>query len=373
MSAARAGNSKSVFHLIHGTDEFQVAAEARRLVDQLCPPAEQAFGLESLDGSVETMDAVAMVLARALEALQTVGFFGSGKVIWLRDAFFLGDLKLMANKEVKARLTELTEELARGLLEGQRLVISAGPVDRRTAFFKSCQELATVREFSLPEKPREADQAAQEFCAERLEAEGLRARGDALAAFLNRSGGDRRLIVSEIEKLALYLGERREFTTDDVRAIISPARELPVWDLLDEFGGRKLGAALGTLRQLLFQKEAPIGMIIMLEGRIRDLLIFKDCLQRRWLSVSRGYANWAASAEADAALMALGTDPRKKHPFVAGKLAEQAAQFSMAELRMCHRQLLDAHELMVSSPVPPELLLELVLIRCLGGRDAPAG
>ena len=357
----------AAYHLISGTDEFGVSRAARALVDELCPPAEQAFGLETIDGSVEKVDDVALVLRRVQEALCTVGFFGSGKVVWLRDAIFFGDLVRLGNEEVKPRLAALLAELKKGLLPGQYLVISTSALDRRSAFYKASVDLARRQEFNVPEKAKEADASARDFCAAELERRGLRARGGALESFINRCGNDRRQNLNEIEKLDLYLGERREFTVDDVQAIVSSARELPMWDLLDDFGARDLGRTLTTLRQLLFQKEAPIGLLIGLEGRVRDLLILKDCAQRRWMSRNGYNLSWQVPAEGDAVLAALGNDPRKLHPFRAAKLAEQADRFTLEELRACHRRMLDTHERMVSTPVAPELLLEFFLIRSLGG------
>lgn len=376
MSPPRGTPAQAAFHVVFGTDEFQASIEARKLVDALCPAAEQAFGLETIDASRETVDEIEQALRKCLEALRTVGFFGSRKVVWLRDAFFLGDIQQCSSEGVKARLAELAAEVKAGLIEGHTLVLSTAGFDRRPAFFKACQELAALHAYDLPEKPRDAEASVRAFCAEQLEAAGLRSSGRGVESFVERCGDDRRQIANEVEKLAIYLGGRKDFTPEDVRAIVSPTRELPGWDLQDEFGDRQLPAALSTLRQLFFQKENPIGLLIGLEGRVRDLLLFRDLLQRRWVRVS-GSGNWkkvewSAPPEADEVFGAFEKDPRRMNEWRAGKLAEQASRFSLDELRACHALIADTHEKMVSSPVPPDMLLELFLIRTLGGGDREA-
>jgi hypothetical protein len=53
------------------------------------------------------------------------------------------------------------------------------------------------------------------------------------------------------------------------------------------------------------------------------------------------------------------------HPFRVGVLAGQAKFFSLRDLRRCQRVGVEAHRQMVSSRVPPPMVLELLLIRML--------
>ena len=50
-------------------------------------------------------------IAKLREALQTLPFFGTGKVIWLRDCNFLGDERAASAQAVTETLAELAEEL----------------------------------------------------------------------------------------------------------------------------------------------------------------------------------------------------------------------------------------------------------------------
>jgi DNA polymerase III subunit delta len=358
-------------HLLYGSDEFRMREAARALIDKLCPPQDQTFGLEAIDGDCSTIDASTASIDQCLMGLRTVGFFGSAKVVWWKDAACLGDEDQFGSETIKDKLTELVEEIRGGFLAGHHLVITAVKLNRVTSFYKKMKDLAQIQEFNLPEKSKEVDEYGRQHAEKLLKQQGIAISHEALNEFVARTGADTRTIVMEIEKLALFLGERKQATPDDVRQIVSPSRESEVWDLADRFARRDLAGSLAILRQLYIQKENHIGLMIGIENRIRELMIFKDCIRRKWLVVS-GSESWSNAAWTDApgagdALSALGKDPRDMHPYRVKILAGQANKFSEAELKRCHREAIETHELMVGgSAVDPERLLELFLIKTLG-------
>jgi hypothetical protein len=115
-----------------------------------------------------------------------------------------------------------------------------------------------------------------------------------------------------------------------------------------------------------------VGLISNLEGRIRDLLIFREGIDRKWMVPKTtygkpGYAWSALPPEAEQTFATeLDADPRSMHPFRVSILGMQAAGFTRKRLDHALRQVTLAHENMVSSRVPPELIMEVFLIRTLG-------
>lgn len=353
-------------------DEYRVADKAKELVPKLCPPSEQALGLEVLDGAVETVDAVVSVVNKCVEAITTVGLFGASKTVWLREASFLSEAAPGRFVESKAAVARLTEEIKRGLLPGQKLLITTPKVDRRSAFFKAVQATGSVIELALPDKPYAAEADAASFLAGVVKEHGLSAPGDALDLILGKVGVNFRMLVQEVGKLSTYLGERRRFTAEDVDAIVSSSRAAQGWDLADMVGRRSLAGALRVFRQLMLQpRENPIGLVITLMSRLRELILFRACLDRRWCRLT-GEAHWrkvewSDAPDAEGVLNALPSDPRQLHPFRAGRLAEQASRFTAAELAECHHLAMESQERMIGEGVPADLVMEFYLIRILGG------
>ena len=85
--------------LICGDDEFAVKKRAREIYQQWC---DELGGMdhETIEAAVANSGEALTALACLREALQTLPFFGTGKVIWLRDCNFLGDERAAAAQAV---------------------------------------------------------------------------------------------------------------------------------------------------------------------------------------------------------------------------------------------------------------------------------
>ena len=364
------GNAESAVHLVFGEDEYLVSTNAKELVDRLCPKADQAFGLEIIEARVDLVADAIAAIGRCLDGLRTLGFLGGRKVVWLRDATFLGAGVIGESADVKTRLDDLVKLIKAGLPQGQVLVVSALKVDGRSAFFKACQSAGNVVKFDLPDKSYQLEQLARGTAGDAFRKIGLNIGPDALEEFLDKTGTDTRQIVQEVEKLSVYLGDRKSVQVADVHAIVSPSREAISWDLADAVGNRDLAGTLKVLRQLLFQGENEVGLIISLENRFRDLLMYREAMDRKWLSVTGEEpwlkVEWRQSPEVDAFASSLVKDPRTVNIYRAGKLVAQAKRYSRQELIRCQALTLSAHETIVSSTSAKELMLEFLLIKLLG-------
>jgi len=356
--------------LIYGEDEFRVKAAARQRVDELCPPADQAFGLETIGGQATNAEEAGAALKRCLGALRTRGFLGGRKVVWLQDANFFADTATLKGEALKEHRDAFARELKQGLGADVALVISASKVDGRSAFFKVCKELGTLAAFEQPETSRQQAGPARAWAVDCFRRAGVRAGDDVLDAFLQQAGYDTRQIALEVEKLAVYLGDRKDLRPDDIRLLVAPAREAEFWALADAVGERDLPKALAVCRQFLFQDpNACVGLLINLESRFRELILLRACLDRGWLRlVERGNwnnAEWKKAPEVDAALGAVGKDPRQGNPYGLYHRGAQARNFSAAELHCGLAATVAAHEAILTGASAPDTLLELLLLKLL--------
>src|SRR5215472_7710233 len=89
--------------LICGDDEFAVKQRARQLYQEW---TQELGGMdhESLDGRVSNSTEALKTLTRLKEALQTLPFFGSAKVVWLQNCNFLGDERTASTQAVTEAL-----------------------------------------------------------------------------------------------------------------------------------------------------------------------------------------------------------------------------------------------------------------------------
>src|SRR6185503_5199645 len=111
--------------LVCGEDEFAVKQRARQIYQQW---TEALGGMdhEIIEATASNSSEALKALARLREALQTLPFFGSGKVVWLRDCTFLGDERAAQTQPVTAALAELAQDLKDFPSQNVRLLVSAG-------------------------------------------------------------------------------------------------------------------------------------------------------------------------------------------------------------------------------------------------------
>src|SRR5437762_12201513 len=102
-------------HAIVGSDEARVKRQAAELAKQLAPSEAGEFGLETVDGATDNVDGAANAIRSTIAALQTLPFFGGGKLVWLKSANFLSDDIRGKSANVLEPLEELGAILAAGL------------------------------------------------------------------------------------------------------------------------------------------------------------------------------------------------------------------------------------------------------------------
>ena len=358
-------------YLFFGDDEYLVSGRAREVIRSLLTPEEETLGLETIDGRGATVAEALAALQECRAAIRTPGLFDSRKVVWFRDAGFLTDNIVGRSEPVKAGVDELAAMIRSGLPPGQVLIVTSPKVNRKYRFYKACKETGEIGDFGVAEKPYQKDRNAAARLRTIVAEHGLRFGGDTEKLFLLKVGTDTRQIVNEVEKLASFLGERKDITAEDVQAVTCSSRSALAWDLADAFGKRELGNGLKVLRRLVFQRESVIGLILGIYYRIRLLMIYRQGLDAGWLRVTGKdqyrKAQWGKVPPEIETMFSegLSRDPRKEHPYRAKLLAEQAAGFSMQELENCQRLVLETHEKMVSTSVPAPILMELLLVRLL--------
>ncbi|MEA3209208.1 MAG: polymerase subunit delta [Chthoniobacter sp.] len=361
--------TKAQVHAIVGTDDAEVKRTARELAERLTPDGGSDFARDIIDGAVQYADEAATRIHATIEALLTFPFFGGDKLVWLKSASFLADDQLGRSLAVLDALEQLAGTLNGGLPPSTRFLLSAVGVDKRRSFYKSLAKLAKVEVFDKvdPSKSGWEDEAAaliQREAAER----GLTLSAEASELFVLFTGGERRVIENELEKLDLYLGpSRRQVSADAVRLLVPLSRAGIVFELGNAIAERNLSRALRLLEQLLFQGETPIGiMYAAIIPTVRNLLLVKDLMTRHRLARPAqpfffGKTLERLPAEAIAHL------PRKKdgglNAYPLGVAASHAHRYEIAELRSALEACLATNVHLVTSTLEVNVALSQLLVR----------
>src|SRR5205823_14615669 len=139
------------------------------------------------------------------EALQTLPFFGGAKVVWLKNANFLGDDQKARSNAVQFALEELSQLVESGFGPDVALLVSATEVDKRRSFYKTLLKRAEVQVFDRLDSSRGGwEEEALEMVQQRAKKRNLQFDDEALDLFVLLTGGDTRQIDNELEKIDTY-------------------------------------------------------------------------------------------------------------------------------------------------------------------------
>ena len=371
-AAAAPKKGAAKLFLVYGTDDLSATRKADEIAARLCPPENQAFGLETLqpEPGIDA-EAICAFLRNVVEALLTPPFLGGDKTVFVRGAPFFDPLTEPGKfASVKAEVERLVDLLKKGLPPGVAFILLTDKVNKSTTFYKTFNAAGEVHAFDEPEKDKEA---AEDFIphVERMLADrGLTMPRAVFAAFLDRTGYNLRQVESEIEKLALYLGDRKTVAAEDVQLMVAPVRESKFWEFADTFCDGNLADTLQSMRQMFAQGVSPVALIVNLQNRLRDIVVLSDCLKRGWARVSGGdwpRLTWSLPPEGEAILGGLAKDPRKGNPYAVAKMAAQANRLPPARWYRWFTAAVDAQAAMTGGEaVPPETALEIFATRILG-------
>jgi DNA polymerase-3 subunit delta len=199
-------------------------------------------------------------------------------------------------------------------------------------------ELARVEE-------GEAVRWITEYCTSRevkIELDGARELVDAL-------GGDMMMISNELEKLILYVGEKKRVTLGDVETMVLAAKQRSLYELTDAISSKDRVRSLEILDAILTSgdgEEAAIGHIYMLAKTFRQMLVIleRNVRDQRML--------WAALWQGF-----------RVPPFAADDIIKQARRYkSRRELTRAIRLVARADLALRSNPVSKRMVLERLVM-----------
>ncbi len=402
MPKTKTATAATNIYAVVGSDEAEVKRAAAELASNLTPPDAGDFGLDVVDGAVDHAEQAAARIRSAIEALQTLPFFGGSKVVWLKNANFLGDTQIGRAAGVQSALEELSELIERGLGSDVIFLVSATEVDKRRSFYRSLVKRAELQVFDRLDSSRSGwEEEAIEAVRRRANKRKLQFDGNALDLFVLLTGGDTRQIENELEKIDVFLSESTGFqpvrragvspakepaakmatgptagtavprvTVNLVRELVPLSRAGVIFELSNALAMRDLELALTLVRRLLDQGESAVGILLVaILPTVRNLLLAKDLMERHRLARPHSPFQFISAINR---LPAEASDhlPRKKdgsiNAYPLGIAAQQAHRFETKQLVRAMQACLEANLQLVTTQLDHELVLTEAVVKLLG-------
>jgi DNA polymerase III subunit delta len=191
----------------------------------------------------------------------------------------------------------------------------------------------------------EAVRWIQEYCLTRE----VKIEPDAGRELVDSLGGDMMMVSNELEKLILYVGEKKRVTLGDVETMVLAAKQRSLYELTDAISSRDRTRALEMLDAMLSSgdgDEAAIGHLYMLAKTFRQMLVIleRNVRDQRML--------WAALWQGF-----------RVPPFAADDIIRQARRYkSKRELTRAIRLVSKADLALRSNPPSRRLILEKLVL-----------
>jgi DNA polymerase-3 subunit delta len=359
--------------LICGDDDLAVKQRAKQIFNEW---SAELGGMdhETLEATAANSGDALAIIGRLREALNTLPFFGGGKVVWLRDCNFLGEDRTASAAAVTETLGALAEELKNFQWQNVRLLISAGKVDKRKTFYKTLDKLGTVETFSAwSMDDKDWAERAQIAARNALKARQKEISREGLMELMQRAGGTARQLENEVEKLCVSVGDRPKIELADVTRICPLNKSARAFALADALGDRNLPALLKCLDEELWEIRAKvdkdkseIGLLYGLTGKIRALLFLKEMMREGWIKEPRDYNSFKTQLErvpADKLPAEKKFNPLAINPYVLYKALPQVKKYTSAELVAALEVLLRCNQKLVSSQLDEALVLQQALVQ----------
>jgi DNA polymerase-3 subunit delta len=184
-----------------------------------------------------------------------------------------------------------------------------------------------------------------EYCATR----NIKIDADAARELVDALGGDMMMVSNELEKLILYVGEKKRITLGDVETMVLAAKQRTLYELTDAISARDRVRALEILDAILSTgegEEAAIGHLYMLAKTFRQMLVIleRNVRDQRML--------WAALWQGF-----------RVPPFAADDIIKQARRYkSKRELTRAIRLVAKTDLALRSNPPSKRLVLEKLVL-----------
>src|SRR5947209_4558212 len=245
------------------------------LIQHLVPNDLRDFSLHDLDLSEVS-------LAEVLDRARTPSLMAPFQV------FFIRGVKNLYGRGSHAEEFSAIEKYVKSPNPAAVLIFVADhvsiPADVRRMDMQDKERYERIRETlgeycGIVELARVDESDGMRWVIERAQKEEVKIEQDAARELVDALGADMMLVSRELEKLILYVAEKKRITLGDVETMVLAAKQRSLYELTDAISAKDKARALGVLDALLSTgdgDDAAIGHLYMLARTFRQMLIIAE-------------------------------------------------------------------------------------------------
>ncbi|MCD6327703.1 DNA polymerase III subunit delta [bacterium] len=267
----RAGRSPSVC-FIFSDDEFLVSHARRKIAKAQAAQLAEGADVLTLPGDLGDLNSI-------LTEILSSSLFSPQKLILVPD-FSAATERGAKNK---AQLERFARRLSAGVPEGRFCILSTVAGGATIAAFAKQLTSATVLSFpkfrSYPGMMVSKDPLFA-FAQEAVTRMGMSISADAFLVLKESVGTDLRTMVNELEKLHIFVRDKKAISPKDVKAVVPQSRQQAAYELADAVAEGNIGLAFQTLSKLIQDRTPELLIVQSLASKFRHLLQAKILIKR---------------------------------------------------------------------------------------------
>ena len=312
-------------YLFYGLEDFLIDEAVTTLIENAVSPASQSFNLDVVyGGEVDVQDVVALASAFPM--------MSDHRVVIVRDAEKLATSE--ASRELLLRYLEKP-------VQSTILVFVASKADMRLRVFKAFQDGGVSAEF----RPL-YDNQIPEWIRRRMNRLKRAITPEASQLLQAHVGTSLREILNEIDKLLVYVGEKRTIELEDVAAVVGVSRSFNAYELQKALSYGDAVRAMEILQHLLDAGDSPIGIIVTLTRFFQKVWVI-PALRRK------AHSDYELAS-------ALQVSPYYVREYVAA-----ADRFLPGQVKSAFQALLEADTRLKSTQEDPRIVMTTLLYQLL--------
>jgi DNA polymerase-3 subunit delta len=371
---------------ITDTRLFYSKGIAKNVWDKACeknernePRAALRYLLQMLNLAAISVQEMVEVDISSLSPARWKSIFGftrpQGNLAWVRD--LLADTPADASP-AKGLENDAASMFIRafeaGIPQNNILVLLAEAVDKRKRFYKYIQDHGVILDLAVDQgsssaAKRDQEKVVMELLESTLARYGKNIESQTVPVFLERVGFHPVAAVMEAEKLALYVGDRKVITREDVDAIIGRTREEALFELTEAVSSGRLEDGLVILDHLQSGGIHGLAILATLRNYIKKMLLVRSFQEARSPSYTKSLS-FPVFQKSYLPQLKEGREEWtnilwKNHPYGLYMLFQQAARFRCEDLQAGLKEVLDTEYRLKGSPVDPRLIMDNLLFNLI--------
>ncbi len=309
-------------YFFYGEEPFLAERAGRRLMEKAVDQSMKDFNLNIYYGA----DCKGTEI---LDTSQTLPMFSERRVVLVKQ---VDKLPVATQEGLMPYLLNPSPETC--------LIFIAAKPDMRRKFFAELKKQPGALEFK-----KLYDNKLSPFINNEASLHGKKidSAGAELLAFM--VGNNLQELVSQIEKAAIYIGERHLIDINDIKTIVSQSKNFTAFELARFIGDKDLTKAVATLQSMLQNGEEPIMIIGALASHFRRIWRIRELLDQKIVASEIG-------------------KQLKISPYFLPELLAQAKKYPVRELKEFFNRLYQGDVGIKTGALPSTVLHSLVFDAC---------